>query len=108
MNYNDWDKKLKKYLSNFELNETKWEQVKKELKIGEMVSGMVICRAPFGAWIDIKMEFPALLEIIFIKDLTPSNYESGYWMKEGEVIEAYVTGFRNDSRQIYLSQKKMN
>ena len=105
MNYDDWNVKLENHLSKFDLNETKWENIKKNLKIGEIITGTVICRAHFGAWIDVNQEFPALLEIIFIKELTPSNYKAGKWMEEGTDVEAYITGFRDGNRQIYLSQE---
>jgi hypothetical protein len=84
-----------------------WEQVKARLAVGDEVSGEVIARAPFGAWLDIGVGFPALLEIVEIDGLTPEASRAGDWCPVGSRISAWVTRFRDDNRQVYLSQRRV-
>jgi hypothetical protein len=38
-----------------------WPEIRAKLSIGQAVQGNVIARAPFGVWIDIGIDVPALL-----------------------------------------------
>jgi hypothetical protein len=38
-----------------------WPQIRTALQVGQTVSGTVIARAPFGVWLDIGVDHPALL-----------------------------------------------
>jgi ribosomal protein S1 len=51
-----------------------WEEAKQHLHIGMPVTGTVVARRPFGAFVDIGVGFPVLLEIIEIVEpaLKPS------------------------------------
>ena len=68
----------------------------------------MVTKAPFGAWVDIGCGFDALLEIIYIEDLTPEKYQKDDWMEVGTKIVAKVFHFRDDSKQIYLKQKDIS
>ena len=39
----------------------RWPQNRARLRIGDWVNGLVIARAPFGVWLDIDADHPALL-----------------------------------------------
>lgn len=39
----------------------RWGSVRASLRIGQVISGEVVARAPFGVWLDIGASFPALL-----------------------------------------------
>ena len=43
-------------------------------------------RCPFGAWLDIGIGFPALLEIIELTDLTQEAYRIGDWCPLGSQV----------------------
>ena len=39
----------------------RWTQVREGLEVGQLSTGVVVARAPFGVWVDIGVNFPALL-----------------------------------------------
>jgi DNA-directed RNA polymerase subunit E'/Rpb7 len=69
-----------------------------------VVSGEVFHRSPFGVWLDVRLGFPALLEIIFMDGLTPQRYKSDDYCPLGTKVSATVMGFNEPSRQICLMQ----
>ncbi len=106
MEYTDWGHLLSERFPRRDTIEAAldWAAIKKRLVVGQQVSGVVIARAPFGAWVDIGVGFPGLLEIICIKDLTPERYRIGDWCAVGSEVMAFVGGFRDDNCQIGLWQ----
>ena len=70
--YVGWGLRLEEYFGDLKSNEalTSWEAMKSKLLIGDQVSGIVVTKAHFGAWIDLGIGFPALLEIIRMDGLT--------------------------------------
>lgn len=106
MEYDDWSRILSErfpYCDKVESSHA-WTEVKQRLVIGQSVTGVVVARAHFGAWIDIGLGFPGLLEIICIAHLTPERYRAGDWCPIGSQITAFVGGFRDRGRQIGLWQ----
>jgi ribosomal protein S1 len=81
-----------------------WEKLKQRLAFGQTVTGVVVGRSPFGAWVDIGVGFPALLEILVIAGLTPEMYRAGDWCRERSEVAAFIGDFRDDPRQIRLWQ----
>ena len=81
-----------------------WESVKQRLVVGETVTGKVVARSPFGAWIDLGVGFPALLEILVMAGLTPERYRADDWCPLGSEVTASVAGFRDNGHQIGLWQ----
>jgi hypothetical protein len=84
-----------------------WEVAKHRFRIGEEVRGQVVEKSPFGAWIDLGVGFPALLEILVMKDLTPEAYRRGDWCPLGSEVTAFVGGFNDAFRQIVLWQVRL-
>ncbi len=81
-----------------------WELLKQRLSYGRTVTGTVVARSPFGAWVDIRTGFPALLEIFVIAGLTPEKYQADDWCPVGSEVTAFIGGFRDKARQIELWQ----
>jgi hypothetical protein len=81
-----------------------WEALKRRLAVGRAVTGSVVARSPFGAWIDLGVGFPALLEITVMKGLTPERYRADDWCPPGSEVTAFVGGFRDDGHQVGLWQ----
>ena len=81
-----------------------WEGLEQRLAHGQSVTGTVVAKSPFGAWIDLGVGFPALLEIIVIADLTPERYRAGDWCPVGSEVTAFVGGFNESSCQVGLWQ----
>jgi len=59
----DWRTDVRRRIPDWSTDEAlkRWPTVKKQLHIGQGISGEVIARAPFGVWLDIGVTFPALL-----------------------------------------------
>lgn len=83
-----------------------WKLLKQRISVGQALTGTVIAKAPFGAWIDLGVGFPALLEIINIANLTPEQYQADEWCPLGSEVTAFVGHFRDDNHQLYLWQVK--
>ena len=83
-----------------------WSEVQLRLPIDAPVSGKVFSKAPYGAWIDIGVGFPALLLIPFIAGLTPARYRQGDWCPVGSQVSAFIRSFHADGGQISLWQVK--
>jgi ribosomal protein S1 len=86
---------------------TAWEHAKQRLAVGMPVSGVVVARYPFGAFLDIDTGFPVLLGIIEIEGLTPERYRAGDWCPTGARVTARVMGFNECNRQIHVSQVRL-
>jgi ribosomal protein S1 len=84
--------------------EREWEAPKQRLSPGQSVTGVVIAKAHFGAWLDIGVGFPALLEIMSIAGLTPERYQADDWCPVGSEVTAQVGTFSDSSHQVYLWQ----
>lgn len=70
---------------------------------GDQVSGIVVARAPFGAWIDLGLGFPAMIELPRIAELAADDYQRGDWCHVGSPINATV--HHAEAGHIRLSQK---
>ena len=81
-----------------------WDALKARLPLDSVVDGSVYAKAAYGAWIDLGVGFPALLEIIYIEGLTPERYQAGEWCPVGSTVRAMVLGYRETGRQVYLWQ----
>ncbi|WP_210462179.1 hypothetical protein [Rufibacter roseolus] len=88
--------------------EDSWNEVKKKFKIGDEVEGIVVHKAPFGDFIDLGVEFLALLEVIVVKDLTPEKYRKGLYNPIGSKIQAYIVSFEDSNQQIRLAQNQLD
>jgi hypothetical protein len=104
--YADWGETLRKRFPGYESDEfdQAWDEVKQRLVVDQSVTGIVVARAPFGAWIDLGVGFPGLLEIIRMAGLSPERYRAGDWCPIGSQVTAFVSGFKDRGRQIGLSQ----
>ena len=87
-----------------EVTDERWILIKDQFEIGDAVTGVVVHKSPFGDWIDIGAGCSCLLEIIVMKDLTPEIYRSGEYNPVGSTVKATIVGFRDENKQIYLSQ----
>lgn len=72
-----------------------WHALKQRLGVGQSVTGTVVAKSPFGAWLDIGVGFPALLLIPDVKGLTPGSYQNDQWCPIGRSITAEVLIFND-------------
>jgi ribosomal protein S1 len=106
MEFSDWGRLLAERFPKSKNDETeqKWAALQQRIAIGQLVTGVVVAKAPFGAWVDLGVGFPGLLEIICIAGLTRESYRANDWCPIGSEITAYVGGFRDRDHQVYLWQ----
>ncbi len=90
--------------------ESRWAELLERHNIGDTVTGRVIAKAHFGAWIDISVGFPALLELPYIRGLTPEKYRADEWCPLDSSLSAVLIGLAWDpgSPQIRLAQVKQD
>lgn len=81
-----------------------WTQLKQRYTFGDPVRGVVVGKSPFGAWVDLGVGFPGLLEIAGIKDVTPEDYQQGRWCPIKSTIDAFIGDFNDTLRQIRVWQ----
>jgi hypothetical protein len=106
MEFDDWGRVLAERFpaGNPAEVEREWAAVKQRLPVGQSVTGVVVARAHFGAWVDLGVGFPGLLEAIDITGMTPGRYRAGDWCPVGSEVTAFVGGFLDDGHQIRLWQ----
>jgi ribosomal protein S1 len=108
MNYADWGQRLSERFPSRDAAETEkeWAAVKQRITVGDSVTGIVFAKAPYGAWLDVGVGFPALLEIICIAGMTRERYRADDWCPFGTEVTARVGSFNDSSHQIGLWQVK--
>jgi hypothetical protein len=89
---------------DFRPNSTYKRTSTQRLAVGQTVTGTVVAKSPFGAWIDLGVGFPALLEILVMEGLTPERYRADDWCPLGSEVTSFVGGFRDDGHQVGLRQ----
>jgi ribosomal protein S1 len=105
MKLDDWDKYVgSAFPDHLKKDRRSWLAAITGIELGDEVSGRIVARAPFGIWIDIGVGYPALLEIIMIKDFDREQYFGGNDYPVGTEINATVRGFGEEDQQIYLEQ----
>ena len=108
--YDGWREILAERFPKYDSRQrdTEWAQVKQKLTIGQSIIGAVMARAPFGAWIELGIDFPALLAITVIADLTPERYRAGEWCPIGTEVTAFIVAFDDRNHQVRLSQVRQS
>ena len=67
-----------------------WSTVTARVKVGDIATGVVVGRAPYGAWVDIGVGVPALLLIVDVDGLTPERYRAGDWCLPGSEVTVSI------------------
>ena len=68
----------------------RWPEVRSRLEVGQCVSGVVIARAPFGVWLDIDVDWPALLLVPEMKDARKRRIQFEDYPALGATVEGWV------------------
>jgi predicted RNA-binding protein with RPS1 domain len=80
-----------------------WPSIRQHVSIGQMVSGEVIARAPFGIWIDIGIGHPALLLVPEMKGARERSISFDEYPSIGTTVEARIVAL-SDRGEIALTQ----
>ncbi|MEX0714067.1 MAG: methyltransferase domain-containing protein [Pirellulales bacterium] len=81
-----------------------WQSLKERYEVGRPVEGVVVAKAPFGAWIDLGIGFPALLEADLVANLTPDLYRAGAWCPVGSQVAASIRALVDSRQEVHLQQ----
>ncbi len=82
-----------------------WLDTKSSLQVGSLVSGKVVARRQFGVFVDIGLDFPALILVVKLRNADKTPYTSmEMYPAIGDTVEARVYAFADHNRQIGLSQ----
>jgi hypothetical protein len=65
--------------------------IKERLNVGQMVSGRVIARAPFGVWLDIGVGRPALLLVVNMNDAGVQPIAAQDYPPKGAIVDARIS-----------------
>ena len=85
-----------------------WLQLQSQLKIGDSIVGHVICRRPFGVFVDIGYgsNAPALLLVPQFADARSRRLEFEDYPQVGDTIHALVVHIDWDRHKIALTQNQ--
>jgi ribosomal protein S1 len=108
MPYEGWRRSLEEHfpVRDVAVAELEWTALQQRLCVGQCISGLVVAKSHFGAWLDIHVGFPALLLIPDIAGLTPERYHADDWCPVGSTVTAEVVRFNDADKQIRVSQGK--
>ena len=107
MAYEDWGLLLSERFPSrdFPTTQAAWDAMKQGLAVGHSVTGEVVSKAHFGAWLDIDVGFPALLLIPDVAGLTPERYQEDEWCPIGSALTADVVLFNDRDHVVRVSQR---
>src|SRR5215510_6718228 len=83
----------------------RWPAVRSGLRVGQTVSGVVIARAPFGIWLDIGIDFPALLLVPNMQGAKLRRITFEDYPVMGAQVEARINSL-GDRGQIGMTQER--
>jgi predicted RNA-binding protein with RPS1 domain len=82
---------------------SRWPQIRAALRVGQMVSGTVIARAPFGVWLDIGVGHPALLLVPEMRGAKERRIAFEDYPQIGTSVDAQIVAL-GDRGEISVSQ----
>jgi ribosomal protein S1 len=84
-----------------------WDKIKNELQEYEPFIGTIFVKAPFGVFLDIGKEFPALLRLPAIKNIRfgkYSDYMDDKIYNLGEKLEVYFVGMNDKPDKLVVTE----
>jgi ribosomal protein S1 len=81
----------------------RWPSIRQQLSAGQTVRGEVIARAPFGVWIDIGVDHPALLLVPEMEGARQRSISFEEYPLVGTLVEARIISL-GERGEISLTQ----
>ena len=82
----------------------RWPAIRQSLTVGQSVTGKVISRAPFGVWLDIGVNQPALLLVVNMDVAKHRRITFDDYPQKGSELTARVNAL-GDGGEIGLTQQ---
>lgn len=101
----EWDADVRSRFPDWQTDVAlkRWSDIRRNLSVGQSVSGKVIARAPFGVWIDIDVSQPALLLVGNMMDAKMQRITVDDYPAKGTAIKARINAL-GDNGEIGLTQ----
>ncbi len=106
--YDDWRRELDERFPERDpdMAQREWDDLRSRLAIGQSLTGVVVTKAGFGAWLDLGLGFPGLIYPTGLAEMTAERYRAGEWCPVGSEVTAFVVDFEQFwIPRIMLSQK---
>ena len=84
--------------------EVVWAKIEANHQVGDLVTGRIAARFPFGLAIDFGAEFPGMLLGTRIPDMTAEELQQNTKFATGSIVTARIERFATTARQIGLTQ----
>lgn len=85
------------------MTEVTWDELKRKLSVGSVITGTVSRHEPYGVFVDIGYPYEGLIQITDFKDegvMVPEDYPL-----VGSMVRAVVLGFKEYGYQVWLGVK---
>ncbi len=106
MPQSDWDADIRAVFPDWLTDSAaeRWPAIRQSLTIGQTVTGQVISRAPFGVWLDIGVNQPALLLVVNMDGAKTRRITFDDFPEKGSKLSARVNAL-GDGGEIGLTQQ---
>jgi ribosomal protein S1 len=106
MSQSDWGKDIRVVFPDWQTDAAakRWPEIKVSLSIGQLVTGKVISRAPFGIWLDIGVNQPALLLVVNMDGANTRRITFEDYPQKGTELTARINAL-GDNGEIGLTQQ---
>ena len=106
MSQSGWDADIRHVFPDWETDSAaeRWPAIRQSLTVGQAVNGRVISRAPFGVWLDIGVNQPALLLVVNMEWAYTKRITFEDFPEIGTVVTARINAL-GDRGEIGLTQR---
>lgn len=102
----EWERDLRAAFADWKTDAAteRWPTIRQSLNVGETVTGRVVSRAPFGVWLDIDVNQPALLLVVNMADANTRRISFDDYLQIGSKLTARINAIGDDG-EIGLTQQ---
>lgn len=81
-----------------------WLKIKGQLQVGDHLQGIIYYRAPYGVWLDVDLDYPALLRLPDMTTLDYQRYLNNDCYELGEKLPLSYVGMNENPDKILVSE----
>jgi predicted RNA-binding protein with RPS1 domain len=108
MSQSNWDSDIRNAFPDWlnDAEKVEWPAVKCSLRVGQILQGKVIAITPFGVWLDIGVNQPALLRVVDMISADTMQITMSEYPQKGTELKVRVVALGNVG-EIILSQQNL-
>ena len=105
LSQSDWDTDIRAVFPDWQTDAAaeRWPEIRASLSVGQIATGKVISRAPFGVWLDIGVNQPALLLVVNMDGANIRRITFDDYPEKGTELMARINAL-GDRGEIGLTQ----